>query len=60
MNANIVASIISGFCTLGGVVLTNRLQLRRQTREIKQHVTDTASPEDAGTQAKGATDADRV
>jgi hypothetical protein len=56
----IIASLISAAGTIGGVVLTNRLQLRRQTREIKQHVTDTASPKDADTQAKGATDADRV
>jgi len=44
--SSIIPSLISASATIGAVVLSNRLQLRRQTREIKQHVTDTAAPKD--------------
>jgi hypothetical protein len=33
---SIIAAIITGGCTLAGVVVTNELQLRRQTRQLQQ------------------------
>lgn len=40
MNPYIVSAIITGVSTIVGVVLTNELQLRRQTRQLQPQQQD--------------------